>query len=419
VDAIKLKNSCICGNTLPYPDCCGRFAQAPGPGTSHEVSENEAGEPERKWAEFRHVFHELYMYLFPLRNLYQAYWEKLSQEDYPHHLLMSDGEYGRAVVANFFWDYSVQFSDSRPILRAARDIEGKDLRVANDFRQWSLSALCPAFVVEVDSHYGYLRIFGAEKLHRVMHGGALPEPGTYAAVRLLSYRGEEYVHPAILALPSEEFSEVFLEKSFRDIYAMLGLKSGAGLRPDVQCEEWRRHGALFLSLWRERTYDAVVGVPASKACAVPAFSLPIANTADAETAARKLASSGAVPLGKARFEVRYRALSLARLEMRSSAVQVTLMDESFRLYILRWLEDHLGVRSPDLEELRGNGEKVAPPFSPEGLETWMDTSLSFLNGETPHQAQLHDFGRNKLQALLRELSEQGREVSLLRHRLGL
>lgn len=217
MDAIKLKNSCICGNTLPYPDCCGRFAQVIGQSdaaASRKIGGDEVSEAERKWADFRHVFHELYMYLFPLRNLYQAYWEKLSQEDYPHHLLMADGEYGRAVVANFFWDYSVQFSDSRPILRAARDLEGKDLRAANDFRQWSLSALCPAFVVEADSHYGHLRLFGAEKLHRVAHGGLLPEPGTYAAVRLLSYRGEEYVHPAVWRFRPRSFPRHFWKSLF-------------------------------------------------------------------------------------------------------------------------------------------------------------------------------------------------------------
>jgi len=404
MDAVQLKNSCICGNTQPYPDCCGRFAH---------LSDTVLDETERKWMEFRHAFHELYMYLFPLRNLYQAYWEKLSQETYPHHLLMADTEYGRAVVANFFWDYSVQFSDARPILRAARDAEGKDLRMANDFRQWSLAPLWPAFIVEADAHHGYLRMLGAEKLHRVNHGGALPAAGTYAAVRLLSYRGEEFVHPAILAFPPQGFPETFLEKSLRDIYVQLGLKSGAGLRPDVQCDEWRRHGAMFLALWRERVYDTVVGVPASKAAAVRAFSLPVK---DARAAARNLAASGATSLGKGRFEVRYRALSLARVELRGGRVQSTLLDESFRPYIVHWLADYLGAEEVPPENVR---EDASLPTSLKGLDVWMRTALPILNGETPEEAYLHDFGRSKLQALLREFSEQGKEVSLLRHRLGL
>jgi hypothetical protein len=111
MDAAKLRNSCICGHSEPYVACCGPFAERPQGGLA----------PLDMLKEYRHALHELHMHLFPLRMLYQQYWEKLSQEEYPHHALMEDGDYGRAVVENFFWDYSVQFSDARPILRTARE----------------------------------------------------------------------------------------------------------------------------------------------------------------------------------------------------------------------------------------------------------------------------------------------------------
>jgi hypothetical protein len=405
MDAIKLKSSCICGNTQPYAECCGLYAQAPDPANGNEA--------ERKWADFRHALHELYMYLFPLRNLYQAYWEKLSQDNYPHHLLMADPDYGRAIMANFFWDYSVQFSDARPILRAARDIEGKQIRLANDLRQWSLSPMWLGHVVEADDRHGYIKFLESEKPHRVIHGGGLPEPGTYVAVRLLAYRGEEYLHPTILAMPHDTFSEILLEKEFEAVCELLRLKTRSGLRPDVQCEAWRRHGALFLGMWRERAYDAVVGVPSRTVSATPAFNLPVA---DADSAARQLAASGAVALGKGRFEVRYRALSLARLEIREGAVQGALMDDAFRPYVLRWLADHLGAVNHLREEIREDGVPLA--FG-EALEGWMHMPLTLLNGESPLQAIQHDFGRRKLKDMLQELSRQGRDVSALRNRLGL
>src|SRR4051812_44897768 len=153
MDASKLRNSCICGNTVPYLECCGRFADplpvtasgpinATGPAEGHGAMDAGSGimPPEGEAAlhyAFRHGLHELSMALFPLRAIYQAYWDKLSKEDYPHDLLMEDPDYGRSVVENFFWDYFVQYSDARPILRTARELEGKELRLAHDLMQWS------------------------------------------------------------------------------------------------------------------------------------------------------------------------------------------------------------------------------------------------------------------------------------------
>src|SRR5690606_23953568 len=101
------------GNTLPYLECCGRYADPPAGG-------NLSDPDSILYTGFRHGMHDLSMALFPLRALYQAYWEKLTRDEFPHDLLMEDRDYGRAIIENFFWDHFVQYSDARPILRTAR-----------------------------------------------------------------------------------------------------------------------------------------------------------------------------------------------------------------------------------------------------------------------------------------------------------
>ena len=400
MDAIKLKNSCICGNTLPYAECCGLF-QAP-PAESGDASDRAA---------FRHDLHELFMYLFPLRNLYQVYWERLSEEEYPHHLLMADPDYGRAMMANFFWDYSVQFSDARPILRAARDIEEKNLRLANDFRQWSLSPFWLWYVIESDHQHAYIRMADSDRARRVEHGGELPEPGRYFAARILSYRGKEQVHPGLLVFP--EGAANVLPDRLRGICKALGVKSGSGLRPDVQCEEWRRHGALLLSLWRETMYDARVGIPSRTVSSPHSFHLP---APERWNTARQLQEGGAVAMGRNRFELRYRALTLARLEASNAGLQVTLLDEAYRPYVFHWLGDHLGMASG--ASPGAAPEALAAP-APGDWKAWTRAAHENLNGETPMEASLHDFGRRRLRVLLGELPLKEAELSALQRQLGL
>jgi hypothetical protein len=400
MDAVKLKNSCICGNTLPYAECCGRYSK---PGIVPETDGRSA---------FRHDLHDLYMYLFPLRNLYQAYWERLSQEEYPHHLLMADPDYGRVVMANFFWDYSVQFSDARPVLRAARDVEPKNIRLANDFREWSLAPLWLYKVLESDGHRAHLTMLDTGRSVRVEHGGELPAPGEIFAGRILTHRGREQVHPAVLTFPAG--SEESLRDRLRVVCRGLGVKSGAGLRPDVQCDEWRRHGAQVLALWRELVYDARVGVPARTMAASRSFRLPAAARGDL---ARQLRADGAVALDATRLELRYRALTLARLEAETDGwLRVTLLDEAYRPYVFHWLGDHL-----DAPARMPGTVSSATPSAPES-GAWIEWSRQphdALGGETPVEASRHDFGKRRLDALLMQVEWKGEEITALRRYLGL
>lgn len=491
MDASKLRNSCICGNTRPYLECCGPFAEPPlagglppsrlaspegrvpaahatpssspdvdpehlppplvpdptaspnsdpagsedpdpdsdfnlqspvtpaatspwTSGTGHFAEGRVQEEADGLYYGFRHCLHELSMALFPLRALYQAYWEKIGKEEYPHDLLMEDADYGRAVLEDFFWDYFVQYSDARPILRTARELEGKDLRLAHDLMQWSYAPFWFYRVEERTASEARLRNLGNGKSHRVLHADRLPEAGAGVIARLLPFRGREFCGHAVLAfdpsLPSER-----LDALFRAGCRELKVKPSVTLRPDVHCEEWRRHGSVFLALWRAETYDAHVGRPTRGSG--PASTLD-ASLIDPAALPAKLAASGndAVAAGPDQWDLRFRALRLGRMEVKGRKLSVTLADPGFRGYVRDWIQAALN-RVVSLSDV-----VAADAIPGEGMaevDAWVHTSLDSLNGQTPIQASSHDWGRRRLQLILKDMAKQGRDVTSLRHQLGL
>lgn len=479
MDASKLRNSCICGNTRPYLECCGPYAEPPpggapaaggaappagireagnggyggvGPAGGHAAEGRKPGNGPAPIAfpraargrgalqarpdpgddalvyAFRHSLHEMSMALFPLRALYQAYWEKIGREDYPHELLMEDPDYGRAILEDFFWDYFVQYSDARPILRTARELEGKALRLAHDLMQWSYAPLWFYQVEERTPSEARLRNLGNGKIHRVRHQDRLPGPGTGVLTRLLPFRGREFCGHAVLALPSPEAGAPAdpslqadrLETLFRAGCRELKVKPSVTLRPDVHCEEWRRHGSVFLALWRAETYDARVGRPMSPVSAGAARPGPVLEAAvsDASALEAVLASAPEIqPAGSQAWDLRYRALRLARLELRPpSALAVSVADPGFLGYVRDWVSERLGGA---VSLAGGTAPDPLPGDGAADLDAWVHTPLESLNGQTPVQASTHDWGRRRLQLLLREMMKQGRDVTSLKRQLGL
>lgn len=431
MDASKLRNSCICGNTRPYLECCGPFAEPAsggprageagpresggGPRHPHQTSfaEGRVQEEDGLYYGFRHCLHELSMALFPLRALYQAYWEKIGKEEYPHDLLMEDPDYGRAVLEDFFWDYFVQYSDARPILRTARELEGKDLRLAHDLMQWSYAPFWFYRVEERSPTEARLRNLGNDKVHRVRHADRLPGAGSGIVTRILPFRGREFCGHAVLpfdpALPPER-----LDALFRAGCRELKVKPSVTLRPDVHCEEWRRHGAVFLSLWRAETYDARVGRPTRGAGPAPALQAAVRD--QPALAAALDAAPEARPAGAGQWELRYRALGLARLELKDGALTVRLTDPGFRAHVRDWLQGRLGR----LATLEGPGAGDAlPGEGSDALDQWVHAPQDSLNGQTPIQASAHDLGRRRLRLILKDMANQGRDVTSLRRQLGL
>lgn len=472
MDASKLRNSCICGNTRPYLECCGPFAEPPAagglpasrlagleakegrrafspPDMDGEDGAHESGTPlgsedtegavaawpplQGEFAEgkveegdglyygFRHCLHELSMALFPLRALYQAYWEKIGKDEYPHDMLMEDPDYGRAILEDFFWDYFVQYSDARPILRTARELEGKDLRLAHDLMQWSYAPLWFYRVEERTPAEARLRNLGNGKVHKVRHADRLPEAGCGVITRLLPFRGREFCGHAVLPF-HPTLSPERLEAMFRSGCRDLKLKPSVTMRPDVHCEEWRRHGAVFLALWRAETYDARVGRPSSaqgnpgrKATPAPALDAAIRDLPALE-ACLEAAGPEVRATGPGQWDLRYRSLKVARLEAKGPVLTSALADPGFRGYVRDWIEARLS-------RVAALGDAVAAdPVPGEGtaeVDVWVHTALDALNGQTPIQASVHDWGRRRLQLILKDMVKQGRDVTSLRRQLGL
>ena len=429
MDANKLRNSCICGNIRPYLECCGRFAD-PLPAEAETGLAAKGGDAEiALYHTFRHGLHELSMALFPLRALYQAYWERLTQEEYPHDVLMEDPEYGRAIVENFFWDHFVQYSDARPILRTARELEAKDLRLAHDLMQWSYSPLWFYRVQERNPKTARLINLGNLKAHVVYHGGRLPEAGEGVLTRILPFRGKEFCGHTALAFnvgdpPSDGSAPVRfaqsdslwarLESLFRAGCRELGVKPSVTLRPDVHCDEWRRHGSVFLALWRAEVYDSTVGRPARGSGSAPVFNLAMRSRESLLTA---LASSRDIrAVGAGQWDLRFRALRMARLEAKGGSLLVTVADPAYRAHVRDWLLESLAGAVNVPEE---TGAGTMPGESAESQDMWVHAPLDALNGQTPIQASTHDWGRRRLQLLLENMIKSGRDVVSLRRQLSL
>jgi hypothetical protein len=299
-----------------------------------------------------------------------------------------------------------------------------------------------------------LRNLGNGKVHRVRHGGRLPAEGAGVITRLLPFRGREFCGHAVLgfdpALPRERLETLF-HAGCRD----LKVKPSVTLRPDVHCEEWRRHGSVFLALWRAETYDARVGRPSSPSQAAAAGGSrpgPVleASVPDPASLAAWLAA-GRPELkaaGTNQWELRFRALRLGRLELRTSpgdsaagtatnastaspevrgsrksdatgrsgVLTVVLADPGFVGYARDWLKGRLG-RLIVLAD--GGAPDPLPGEGAADLDAWVHTPLESLNGQSPVQASTHDWGRRRLQTLLREMVKQGRDVTSLRRQLGL
>src|SRR5690606_15255687 len=133
---------------------------------------------------------------------------------------------------------------------------------------------------------------------------------------------------------------------------------------------------------------------------------------------RRLRAGGAAPLDPARFDLRHRALTLARLELEPGDwLQVTLHDEAYRPAVLHWLADHLDTAPADLPDVPPLGNVDFP--GAREWELWAKCPRDELNGETPLQAGRHDFGRRRLETLLAHLTLGDDTRAQLRRRLGL
>jgi hypothetical protein len=123
----------------------------------------------------------------------------------------------------------------------------------------------------------------------------------------------------------------------------------------------------------------------------------------------------ALPAGGGQWDLRFRALRLARLEIKGERLSVTLADPAFRNHVRDWLRARLGG---DIAAEKG-GPGAMPEENPASRDAWAQAPMDALNGQTPLQASTHDWGRRRLQSLFKEMEKQGVDVAPLRIRLGL
>jgi len=236
MDTSKLRNSCLCGNTIPYPTCCGKFSEIVAGKDAEETGYNT----------FRYELHELSVAMFHLRVIYQAYWEALVKANPAIEGFMQNPDYARAIVENFFWDYFMQYSDARPILRTAREIGSKQPRFSHDLIEWSYAPLWLYRVLNHKEKTVQLENVGNGKIHTVFHSGRMGKVGDGVLTRLLPFRDVEYCGHSVLVVEKNAIPKILSSACIA-----LSIKPTTTLRPDVHCNEWKKHGALFLELWQK------------------------------------------------------------------------------------------------------------------------------------------------------------------------
>ncbi len=234
----NLKTSCLCGNTQSYHKCCAVYA-------NKNVQYSSWSEAVQQYWDFRHILHDIHKERRALSQIQMNYENALKASGFNVYKAKSDGMQNKALVENFLWDYFVQYSDARPILRLSRELDPKEIRLAHTYLEW---AFCPLSLYQVMDEEKddvlVLRHFGNEKIHRVFSPEFKFEKGNGLIVRLLPFRGKEYFGITILALPEELLSDLFAA-----FCQALKIKSTIRLRPDVHGEEWKAHGHLLLNLW--------------------------------------------------------------------------------------------------------------------------------------------------------------------------
>ncbi len=419
MDSSKLRNSCVCGNSLPYLECCGVYCEKP---IEPIPIRNTSVSKETAYQLYRYRLHELFIALLSLREFYQSYWESLAEEDFPVETLMDDPDFGRAIIESFFWDYFTKYSESRPILRIARHVEGDDLKAANDYITWSMSPLWAYRIDQITPAGVLVRNLGNDKMH-LLHPQSVPpnlEAGMGLITRIVPFQGYEFCASSALVFPKEEGLS-FLRSEFKLACQELGVKPGVALRPDVHTREWSHHSSLLRRIWRRYHYDRILGRPHQK----PLKPLRLEFwVKDSENIHKRLSgASGIRILKNNRFEHRFRYLKVSEITLFETALVSVLSDFSFESYFCQWLHRELGDTLPeevwvpfDRSEKKLASNETLPGENP---DQWLKTNRLDLNGQSPLEAATHDFGRRRLRELLEQFEKQGSNTEYLRKQLQL
>ncbi len=263
-------NSCPCLSGRAFAACCGPYARAKA--ISGEVSSPLA------LASLRHHLLELLEHVPDLEEVWFAFADELAPRLHGPLLSRSPWELEQGRLDLFLWDFFQKISLARPILRIARDLETRDLRLASRLDDWSLRPWEAFELVRLQesTKIWELRSLATGKEVHVHPSFAHHQcqVGDGLLTRVLKHGGHSFTGLSLLRFPGAA-GRAYLDKGVRELLARHGLPVATQLRPDIHNELWFSFHRALLELWADMP---IPGKPLTKAArrkkAAPAVLVP-------------------------------------------------------------------------------------------------------------------------------------------------
>ena len=219
---------CPCLSGLPFPECCGTFAETPM--RSGELSVLEARASLR-----RHLL-EMVRVSAGMQELWFACIENLGDR---LHLAVDKLDSQQCFLDHFLWDWFKKYSDARPIVRVARFFEPTDLRLANHLDGWGLSPWEPWVVLEHRQGLWRLAQLSSHReisVHKAFdhHHWAI---GDAILTRILHHAGHDFTGMHVSRFQGAAGVHE-LETRWKALAVKQGFAPQSRLRPDIHNEIW-------------------------------------------------------------------------------------------------------------------------------------------------------------------------------------
>ena len=230
--------SCPCLSGRDLADCCGPYQGAPHPGG--QVSSVAAH------ASMRAL---LLSVLREGRTMMEMWFAFLDELPEPLRESMDKMADKRTLADHFLWDWFHRYSESRPLCRAAREVEAKDLRGASRLHEWALAPWEPWEVVSGSDETWTLHRLGTDRKvvvlkafsdHRFKAGDAILS-------RLLPHLGHNFLGLSVSVFRGDKGRRE-LQAGYERILHKFGLTGHIHLRPDIHNEAWLPLHAELLAL---------------------------------------------------------------------------------------------------------------------------------------------------------------------------
>jgi SEC-C motif len=305
---------CPCQSGRDYATCCGPFAQAKA--ISGEVTASAA------LASLRRHLLELVEHVPDLEEVWFAFADELAPRLLGPLLSRAEWELEQGRMDLFLWDFFQKISLARPILRIARDLETRDLRLASRLDDWSLR---PWEAFEVVRHqesqdaWDLLNLATGKEFHvHVTFAHHEFKVGDGLVTRVLKHGGHSFTGLSMLRFPGAA-GRTYLSKGWKELHAQKGLPIATQLRPDIHNEMWFAFHSAVLELWADM---AIAGKPLTKAARKKtSASVPVSTAPDLDKPLVELGNQSAHEAAKHAMGQHRLKLWLTDLEARGVDVK--------------------------------------------------------------------------------------------------